>query len=76
VQREAIELKVWRDRDKKGDPLAGGLVQIDAYLTRLDLSRGVLVIFDARAGAAPVEVRTRFEKAVTASGRKVTVLRA
>jgi hypothetical protein len=42
----------------------------------LDLSRGVLVIFDARADAEPVETRTRFTRAVTASGRKVTVLRA
>jgi hypothetical protein len=76
VQREAVELKVWRDRDKKGDPLAAGLVQLDAYPATLGLSRGVLVIFDARAEAAPVEERTRFEEAVTASGRIVTVLRA
>ena len=76
VQREALELKVWRDRDKKGDPLAAGLVQLDAYLARLELSRGVLVIFDARAAAEPVESRTRFTRAVTASGRRVTVLRA
>ncbi|MEP7124727.1 MAG: ATP-binding protein [Byssovorax sp.] len=76
VQREALELKVWRDRDRKGDPLAAGLEQLDAYLATLELSRGVLVIFDARAAAAPVEDRTRFEEAVTASGRKVTVLRA
>jgi hypothetical protein len=76
VQREAIELKVWRDRDKRGDPLAAGLVQLDAYLAALGLSRGVLVIFDARSAAAPVEDRTRFEETVTASGRKVMVLRA
>ena len=68
VQREALELKVWRDRDKKGDPLAAGLVQLDAYLATLGLSRGVLVIFDARADAAPVEERTRFEETVTAQG--------
>ena len=76
VQREALELKVWRDRDKKGDPLGAGLVQLDAYLAGLGLSRGVLVIFDARADAAPVEDRTRFEEATTPGGRKVTVLRA
>lgn len=76
MQREAVELKVWRDRDKKGDPLAAGLVQLDAYLGSLGLSRGVLVIFDARAGARPVEKRTRFHETVTAAGRKVTVLRA
>ena len=76
VQREALELKVWRDRDKKGDPLAAGILQLDVYLASLGLSRGVLVIFDARAAARPVEKRTRFEDAVTASGKKVTVLRA
>ncbi len=76
VQRAALELKVWRDRDRKGDPLAAGLVQLDAYLAKLGLSHGVLVIFDARAAADPVEDRTRFETAVTSSGRKITVLRA
>lgn len=76
VQREAIELKVWRDRDRRGDPLVQGLVQLDAYLAQLGLSEGVLVIFDVRAKAAPIEERTRFEAAVTAAGRKVTVLRA
>ncbi|MFO0757638.1 MAG: ATP-binding protein [Byssovorax sp.] len=76
VQREAIELKVWRDRDKKGDPLPAGLVQLDEYLASLGLSEGVLVIFDARAKAAPIEERTRFEEAMTRAGRKVTVLRA
>ncbi len=60
VQRAALELKVWRDRDRKGDPLAAGLVQLDAYLAKLGLSHGVLVIFDARAAADPVEDRTRF----------------
>ena len=54
--------------------IARSLDQLDAYLATLELSRGVLVIFDARADAAPVEDRTRFEEAVTASGRKVTVL--
>jgi hypothetical protein len=76
VQRAALELKVWRDRDKKGDPLAKGLVQLDDYLAKLGLSHGVLVIFDARKDAPPAEERTRFEEAVTGSGRKVTVLRA
>ena len=76
VQREAIEIKVWRDRDKKADPLAQGLVQLDEYLAKTGLDRGVLVIFDARSDAAPVEERTRFEEVRTASGRKVTLLRA
>ena len=76
AQREAIELKVWRDRDKKGDPLGEGLAQLDEYLAKLGLSHGTLVIFDARTSAPPVEERTRFEEAVTGAGRKVTLLRA
>ncbi len=76
VQRAAMELKVWRDRDKKGDPQAQGLAQLDEYLARLGLDEGVLVIFDARSAAAPIEERTRFEDARTPSGRKVTLLRA
>jgi hypothetical protein len=76
IQRFAIELKVWRDRDKKGDPLARGLGQLDDYLARLGLDDGVLVIFDCRSGAEPIDVRTRFETAQTPSGRAVTVLRA
>lgn len=76
VQRFAMELKVWRDRDKKGDPLARGLVQLDDYLAGLGLDEGVLVVFDCRSGAEAIEERTRFESAQTASGRKVTVLRA
>jgi hypothetical protein len=76
VQRTAIELKVWRDRDKKGDPTPQGLVQLDDYLARLGLDEGVLVVFDCRAKAPPIEDRTRFEDTATASGRKVTLLRA
>ncbi len=76
VQREALELKVWRDRDKKKDPLVPGLVQLEGYLAKLGLKRGVLVIFDARSTAKPAEDRTRFEEAVTESGRRITVLRA
>jgi DNA polymerase III delta prime subunit len=76
VQREAMELKVWRDRDRKRDPLATGLAQLDDYLGRLGLDEGVLVIFDCRDGAPPIEDRTRFEEARTPSGRHVTLLRA
>lgn len=76
VQRAAMELKVWRDRDKKRDPLSTGLAQLDDYLGRLGLDQGVLVIFDCRSVAAPIEDRTRFEAARTPSGRQVTLLRA
>jgi AAA domain len=76
TQRFAMELKVWRDRDKKGDPLPKGLEQLDEYLAGLGLDEGVLVVFDCRAGAAAIEDRTRFESARTSSGRSITVLRA
>lgn len=76
VQRAAFELKVWRDRDKKRDPAAQGLVQLDDYLARLGLDEGVLVVFDNRTTAPPIDERTRFEDAETPSGRKVTLLRA
>jgi hypothetical protein len=76
VQREALELKVWRDRDKRGDPTAKGLAQLDEYLAKLGLDEGTLVVFDARAAAPPIEERTRFEARETASGRRVTLLLA
>ena len=63
-------------RDGRPDPLGQGLEQLDAYLARLGLDEGVLVLFDRRAGAAPIDARTRFEAATTATGRAVTVLRA
>jgi energy-coupling factor transporter ATP-binding protein EcfA2 len=74
LQREAIELKVWRDGRK--DPLAEGLKQIDAYLTGLGLEEGVLVLFDQRTTAIDVEERTHEEAAETASGKRIRVLRA
>ncbi len=76
VQRFAFELKVWRDRDKRRDPVAQGLTQLDDYLASLDLDEGTLVVFDARSTAPPIEDRTRFEELATPSGRKVTLLRA
>lgn len=72
-QQHALELKVWREQE--ADPLPEGLAQLDAYLERLGLGEGVLVIFDRRkqAGGRP---QGSFEQAQTPSGRKVTVLRA
>lgn len=73
-QYEAVELKVWRP--KQGDPLAEGLRQLDAYLDRLDLDHGTLVIFDRRSEAPPIAARTAFGEDRTPSGRPVTLLRA
>lgn len=75
-QREAFELKVWRDRDKRRDPVATGLSQIDGYLERLGLDHGTLVVFDAREVAPPIEDRTHIEATTTPSGRAITLLRA
>ena len=73
LQREAIEMKVWRDKRK--DPLAEGLVQLDEYLARVRLDAGVLVLFDRRSDAPPLEERVREEAHSTANGRAVRVLR-
>ncbi len=75
-QREAVEIKVWRD--KKPDPLAEGLQQLDEYLTRLGLDHGALVIFDRRQASCEAEPSEHiaFEHAETAQHRAVTLLRA
>ncbi|GAQ57628.1 ATP-binding protein [Streptomyces acidiscabies] len=74
VQREALELKVWRQG--RPDPLTDGLAQLDDYLDRTELSTGTLVVFDTRPQAAPVHERTAFSTQTTPSGRTVTLLRA
>jgi hypothetical protein len=71
-QREALELKVWAPGRK--DPLAKGIEQLDAYLGRVGLPSGYLVLFDRRPEAADIEERTRFEERVAPSGRAITVL--
>lgn len=74
-QREAFEVKVWRDRDKRRDPVQTGLQQLDDYLERLGLDHGTLVVFDARAAAPPPDDRTRVEALTAPSGRAITLLR-
>jgi hypothetical protein len=68
-----IEIKVWRDR--RSDPLAAGLVQLERYLARLGLESGWLVIFDRRSTALSIEERLRSDVAQTEQGRQVTVIR-
>lgn len=70
----AVELKVWRPGRR--DPVEDGLEQLDAYLNRLDLDHGTLVVFDRRPEAAPIDEGTGFAEARTPSGRPATVLRA
>jgi hypothetical protein len=73
-QREALELKVWAPGRK--DPLPKGIEQLDAYLARVGLGAGYLVLFDRRPEAADIEERTRFEELRTSSRRAITLLRA
>jgi len=70
----ALELKVWRDKEK--DPLEEGLAQLDRYLTGPRLDSGWLVIFDRRSEQPPIAERTHSTAATTPSGRHVTVVRA
>lgn len=69
-QRRAVELKVWRKGEK--NPMKKGLVQMDEYLDGIGLSRGMLVIFDARERLARQKIR--YEDTITKKGRKVRVM--
>ena len=73
VQRFAVELKVWRDGAQ--DPALSGLDQLGAYLDRLGLDTGTLIVFDLRADAPPMTERCR-RSTVEHGGRSFTVLQA
>ncbi len=73
TQRMAIEVKVWRDKQK--DPLAAGLLQTEKYLQRLALEAGCLVIFDRRARAVKWDKRMQVSDTHTAGGHAVMLLR-
>ena len=68
-----IELKVWRE--KKRDPQADGIEQLESYLARLSLDEGWLFIFDRRKNALPIEERLSTEVVRTEKGRDITVIR-
>ncbi len=72
VQRFAVELKVWRDRE--ADPLVEGLDQLAGYLGRLALDRGTLVLFDRRTCAPPLPDRVERSETIHC-GRDVVVWR-
>ncbi|MGB3761224.1 MAG: ATP-binding protein, partial [Rivularia sp. (in: cyanobacteria)] len=69
-----IELKVWRE--KKRDPQAEGIEQLESYLARLGLNEGWLLIFDRRKNALPIEERLSTEVVTTENQRVITVIRA
>ncbi len=69
-----IELKVWRE--KKRDPQAEGIEQLESYLASLDLNEGWLVVFDRRKNALPIEERLSTQIVMTQNQRSITVIRA
>ena len=70
----AIEVKVWRDGDKKGDPVGAGVEQLVGYMARVGAEHGWLVVFDQRAVAKDITERVRVERKKAQSGREVVVL--
>ncbi len=72
IERFALELKVWRDG--QSDPLDKGLTQLTAYLDRLDLPTGTLLLFDQRGKAPPLEERIS-QSEVEREGRRLRVVR-
>lgn len=69
----AMELKVWREG--RSDPLKAGLKQLERYLAGLGQSEGWLIIFDRRAGLAPIAERTTTETITTTAGRTIKLIR-
>ncbi len=72
VQREVLELKVWRDR--QADPLQRGLDQLGRYLGSLGLEHGALLIFDQRSSARPLGERSEISE-LEHEGRRIRLLR-
>ncbi len=72
VQREVLELKVWREG--QGDPLSRGLRQLADYLVTVQLDHGALLIFDRRRDAAAVEERSEMAE-IEHEGHRIRVLR-
>ncbi len=72
VQREVLELKVWRDT--RADPLQRGLDQLGGYLDSLGLEHGTLLIFDRRGAAGPLEQRSEMSE-LEHQGRRIRLLR-
>jgi hypothetical protein len=64
---------VWRTR--QADSLTKGLEQLEGYFDRLKQSSGLLIIFDRRTNAIPLEERMQTELAQTSNGQQVTVIR-
>lgn len=72
IQEEVIELKVWRDG--RPDPESAALDQLDAYLDRLGLDHGALMIFDRRQNAPALGDRGELRQ-VDHRGRRIQLMR-
>ncbi len=70
-----IEVKTWRDRDKRADPAVEGVAQLEAYLARVGATHGWLMVFDQRKGAGEITERVRVERVKAPGGREVAVVR-
>ena len=70
----AIEVKVWRDSDKRGEPVAEGVAQLERYMARVGAGYGWLVVFDQRTGAKEITERVRVERRAGKGGREVAVM--
>jgi hypothetical protein len=53
-----------------------GLKQIDAYLDKLKLDTGILIIFDRRKNAKSVHKRLKLKQQKTPGKKTITLLRA
>lgn len=70
-----IEVKTWRDRDKRADPAVEGVAQLEAYLARVGATHGWLMVFDQRKGAGEITEGVRVERVKAPGGREVAVVR-
>jgi hypothetical protein len=72
VQREVLEMKVWRDG--QADPVTRGLGQLGRYLGSLGLDHGTLLVFDRRSTASPLAERSETSR-IEHDGRRIRLLR-
>ena len=72
VQEMVIEMKVIRKKDSPNAVLEEGLLQIEAYMQRVNATEGHLIIFNQQPGA---DINTKFHEkpAMTPAGRAVTI---
>ncbi len=69
-----VEVKTWRDSDRKADVVGLGIAQLDGYLARVGARRAWLVVFDQRSGQPELADRVRVERTTAPSGRAVAVV--